>query len=60
MRKPGTLGSKKFGPGKLWVEKLGPKIFLAIFLLNSKKIGYIADHRGYMTDGGGSMHSLRI
>ena len=31
---PGTLGSKKFGPGKLWVEKVWPKIFLLIFSLN--------------------------
>ena len=26
-KSPGTLGLKKFGAGKLWIEKFGPKIF---------------------------------
>ena len=33
-KSPDTLGLKKFGMGKLWVKKFGPKVFSLIFSLN--------------------------
>ena len=38
MRKPGTLGSKKFGPGKLWVKKVWAQIFSSIFSHENLKV----------------------
>ena len=54
MRKPGTLGSKKFGPGKLWVKKIWAQIFSSIFSHeNLKVVGHsfpkIHDVRGPRT-----------